>query len=1050
MNLIRTAVTRPIGTLMAFAIVILLGITSLLGLPLDLLPELQFPRLTIVTGYPGAGPEEVENLVTRVLEETVGTAVGAKDLISTSSEGTSRVTVTFPFGTNLDLAAADVRVAIERARRRLPQSASNPIVFKFDPAQSPIVWLGLVSRLPEIGPLQLRQIAEDQLQFRLERVPGVAAVTISGGSRRQVLVEMDPVRAQALAVSERDLRAALAGANLVEPGGQVIEGTRRLGLRVLSQYQTLAQIARTVVTVRDGVPVYVADVARVSEGEEERTSVVRINGQPGVLVQVQRQSGANTVAVSNGILREVREARPSLRGVDLVVLNDTARFIRRALASVRQAILIGGGLAVGVLLFFLRDVRSVLIIGTALPTSVIATFVLMLFSGYSLNLMTLGALAMGIGMLVDASIVVLENIFRHREMGKSGPEAATAGGQEVASPILASTLTTVVVFLPVIFLRGSVITTQLFFQFSVVVVFALLCSLVVALTLIPSLGAHLPGLSSRAQRTVGAGRHGAMLATYRQTLTWALRHRRAVYAASAVVFLLGMASVYLIGRETLPQADEGELFVSLVMPIGTRLEVTEQVLAGFEEVVRETVPEAAYVSVTAGTTAFGGGSHGGFVRVMLADRASRSRSTEAIVADLRPRLRVPGGRVFVRASAGALGILRFGGGADPIEVEIRGFDLRRGMGLAQQVRDLLESIPGVIDATVAREEALPEVVVRIDAERAAAFGVSPAQVASALRTAVEGDVATTLRSAGRETDIVVSQESGQTLTPTQVLSIPIITPSGRRVLLGQVAELARGESPTQIVRRSRQRIITVTAGISGRDFGSVMADVRARLARLPLPEGFSIALGQEYEEQQRAYRQLSLGFLVAVLLVFAVMAVQFEALLAPLLIMGSVPFALSGGLLTLFLTGTTLNIQSLIGLIVLAGVIVNNAILLIDFIITRQRRDGLPLEAAAVDGAAARLRPVLMTTVTTVMGLMPTAIGIGEGAELQVPLARAVIGGLLIGTMVTLVFIPTLYVTVEGYRARRRASRPEEIPASRPAIVAGGENGGNGPSRPRA
>ncbi|HET6946740.1 MAG TPA: efflux RND transporter permease subunit [bacterium] len=414
MNLIRTAVTRPIGTLMAFAIVVLLGITSLLGLPLDLLPELSFPSLSISTEYPGAGPEEVENLVTRVLEETVSTAVGVEDVFSNSSEGSSRVTVTFPFGTDLNAAAADVRVAIERARRRLPEAASTPIVFKFDPSQSPIMQLGLVSGSPEVGPVELRQIAEDQLQFRLERVSGVAAVTVSGGVRRRVLVEMDPVRMQAFALSEREIMTALAGANLVAPGGQVIEGTRRLGLRVLSQYQDLGQIERTVVTVHGGVPVYVSDVARVSQGEEERTSLVRVNGQPGVLVQVQRQSGANTVAVSDRIQREVRDVRPTLRGADLLVLNDGARFIRRALSSVQQAILIGGGLAVGVLFFFLRDWRSVLIIATALPVSVIATFALMFFAGYTLNLMTLGALAMGIGMLVDASIVVLENIYSHR------------------------------------------------------------------------------------------------------------------------------------------------------------------------------------------------------------------------------------------------------------------------------------------------------------------------------------------------------------------------------------------------------------------------------------------------------------------------------------------------------------------------------------------------------------------------------------------------------------------------------------------------------------
>ncbi len=1036
MNLSKVAASRPIGTFIIYGVVVLLGVVSLLSLPIDLLPELSFPRLSISTEYPGAGPEEVENLVTRILEEAVGTAVGVEDVISTSSEGNSRIVVTFPFGTDLDAAASDVRASIERARRRLPDAASAPIVFKFDPSQFPIVQLGLVSRSPEVGQIQLRQLADEQILFRLERIPGVAAATILGGLRRQILVEMDPVRLQALAIPERELVAALGAANLTAPGGQVIEGARQLGLRVLSQSQSLSQIARTVVAVRNGVPVYVGDVARVLEGQEEQTSLVRVNGQSGVLFQIQRQSGANTVAVSDRVQREVRTVGPSLQGAELLVLNDSARFIRRSIGSVQQALMLGGILAVGVLTVFLRDWRSVLIIGTAVPVSVIAAFSLMFFFGYTLNLMTLGALTLGIGMLIDASIVVLENIFRHRERGRTGEDAATAATDEVASAIVASTLTTVVVFLPVMFMRNSVITTQLFFQFSAVVAFALLCSLVVALTLIPTLAARLPRLEG-----ASAGRAASRLhAGYRRVLAWALQHRAAVYGAAALIFAVGMGSQALLGRETIPAADEGELFVSIALPTGTRLEVTDGVLAGLERVIEETVPEAEYVTVTGGSTAFGGGSHRGTLRVRLVGRGERSRTTEAIADDLRRRVQVPGGRVFVRASSGAFGFLRFGG-ADPVEVEIRGFDLRQGILLAQEVRDLLEGIPGITDANVAREEQLPEAVLRIDNERAAAFGLTPPQVAEAIQTAVAGGVATTLRAGGRETDIVVRQQEGRELRPAQVLSIPLITPAGRRVLVGQVAVLARGEAPTQIERRSRQRVIAVSAGISGRDFGSVMDDVRAALAALTVPEGFSLVLGQAYEEQLRAYRQLTWGFVLAVGLVFAVMAVQFEALLEPLLIMGSLPFALSGALLTLFLTGTTLNIQSLIGLIVLAGVVVNNAILLIQFILTLHRREGLTPQAAAIEGAATRLRPVLMTTATTIMGLLPVAIGIGEGAELQVPLARAVVGGLALGTLVTLVFIPTLYVTVEEFRERHATARAAGLALSRPAPVAGGENG---------
>jgi HAE1 family hydrophobic/amphiphilic exporter-1 len=1033
MNIIRLAIARPIGTLMLYAMVLLIGLVSLFSLPIELLPELSFPRLSVRTDLPGAGPEEVENLVTRPLEETVSAAVGARDVTSSSSEGSSSVTITFPSGTDLDAAASDVRAAIERARRRLPASASNPIVFKFDPSQQPIVQLGLVAQGADLGLSELRQIAEDQLQFRLERVPGVAQVNISGGLRRQIQVYLDPVRMQGLGISERDVLAALSGTNLIVPGGQVTEGTRRLGLRVSSQYRNVDQVAQTVVATRNGVPLTVGDIAAVDEREEERTSLVRINGRPGVLIQILRQSGANTVAVADGVVQAAQAV--SLPGAEVIVLGDNARFIRRSISSLEQALMIGGALALGVLALFLRDVRSILIVATAVPLSMIAAFAMMYFFNFTLNLMTLGGLALGIGMMVDGAIVVVENVFRLRERGHSGVAAATGGTEQVASAVIASQLTTVVVFLPVVLMRGSVITTQLFFQFSVVVTFALLCSLVVALTLVPTLAARLPALTHPER-----GWTERLRERYRRVLEWALSHRRAVFATALVVFVLGSGSYVLLGRQTLPTADEGEIFVSLSLPTGTRLDLTTQAMDELERAVRETVPEAEIITATAGTAVFGGsGSHRGFLRIRLAPKGQRARGTEEIAAALRQRLQIAGGRIFVRASEGALSVLRFGT-SDPVEVEVRGFDLQRGLDVAQQIRDMLEGIPGITDASVSREERLPEVVVRIDAQRAAALGVTPAQISAAIRTAVAGDVATTLRSGGRETDIVVRQREGSEIAPAQVLALPVITPGGRQVRLSQVVEMVRADAPTSIFRRSRQRVIAVSAGISGRDYASVMNDVRSRLAGLTLPEGFSVALGTAYEEEQRAYQQLSIGFLMAVLLVYAVMAIQFEALLPPLLIMGSVPFALSGALLTLFLTNTILSIQSVIGLIVLAGVVVNNAIVLITFILA-MRRDGMPLRQAAVAGATARLRPVLMTTLTTAMGLLPIAIGIGEGAELQAPMARAVVGGLTLGTLVTLVLIPTLYVTVEEYRTRRERVIVPDMDLTEPAPVAGGRNG---------
>jgi len=1040
MNLSRLAVARPIGTLIIFSAVVLVGLSALAGLPIDLLPDISFARLTISTSYSGAGPEEVENLVTRVVEEAVSTVAGVRDVLSTSSEGSSRVTVTFPFGTDLDAAANDIRAALERVRRRLPDGVDPPVIFKFDPSQSPIMQLGLVARDAQ-NVAALRQLADEQILFRLERVPGVALADVQGGVRARILVELDQGRMRGLAIAERDVVNALAAANLASPAGQVVEGTRELGLRVLSQYRNLDQIRRTVVTVRGRAPIFVGDVAVVREGTEEERGLVRINGQPGVLLQIQRQPGVNTVAVSNAVLNEVRQLNTALPGATVLVIGDNARFIRRSVASVQQALLVGGGLVIAILFLFLRDPRSVLVIATAIPISVVATFAVMFFFGYSLNLMTLGALALGIGMLVDSSIVVLENIFRHREMGRAGKEAALRGAGEVLPPVIASTLTTVVVFLPILFLRGEVLTTQLFFQFSAVVIFALCASLAVSATLTPVLASFLPALKGGG----GDDRHWtvSLVNAYRGVLRWSLHHRPVVYLVSLLVFAFGLGLYQFLGREVVPQADEGEIFISVDLPVGTQLPLTVESLTALERTARQAAPEIRDVTLTAGSASFGGRTSRGSLRIRLQDKRDRARSTEEVAAELRRRLQVPGGRVSVRPSAGSLAVLRFGQ-ADPIAVEIRGFDLTQGLRLAQQVREILEEIPGVTDASVAREELVPELTVRIDIERAAAFGLTPQQVVNALRVAVGGDVATIFRQGGREQDVVVRLREVDRRTPLDVLSVPITTPGGEQVLLSQVAALERDVAPASIFRKSRERVTTVTAGISGRDFGSVMRDVRERITRLDLPQGVALSYGDEFEEQQRANRQLTFGFLVAVALVYAVMAVQFEALLEPLLIMGAVPFALTGSFLLLFLTKTTLNIQSLTGLIVLVGVVVNNAIVLLTFILTRHREEGLPLHEAVVDAAATRLRPVLMTTLTTVLGLLPVAIGIGEGAELQAPLARSVLGGLAVSTLVTLIFIPTLYVTVEVLRERRRQGRAPQAAALRhPLPVSGAGTSGD-------
>ncbi len=1030
MRLPSLALRRPVGTLVVFAAVVVVGTAAAAGLPIDLLPDVTFPRLTIASDYPGAGPEEVENLVTRVLEEAASTVPGVQDVLSTSSQGTSRVTVVFPYGTDLDAAASDLRAALERVRRRLPEEATTPVVFKFDPSQFPILQIALLNAPPDPpDPVGLRELAEDQVLYRLERTPGVAVAEVVGGVRREIRVQLDPGRLRALGISEQEVSNALRTANLSQPVGQVVEGPKELALRVLSRYTSLEEIRNTPVAVRGGRMVYVRDLATVVRTPGDETGRVRINGQPGVLLVVRRQPGTNTVAVSDGVLREVRRLEQALPHVRFRVVGDNAELIRRSIRSVRDALLVGAALAVVVLVAFLGDPRSVLVVAVAIPVSLVATFALMYVWGYSLNLMTLGALALGVGMLVDNSIVVLENIFRLREEGQPPSYAAARGAEQVAGALAASTLTTVVVFLPVVVIRTGAVTTQMFVQFSYVVVFALLCSLVTSLSLTPLLGSWLPAPAGSKRTWFSPVRDG-----YRSLVEQLVRRRWVVWASCAAAVVVGAASFRLLGSELIPQVDEGEIFAFVQFPQGTSLDAMDRQLQSLEAAVRQAAPEVELLTVASGTAAFGpGGGARASLRMRLVPKSQRTRSTEEVAASLRRVLAVPGGRVGIRTSAGAFNIFRFGAGTDPIAVEVRGFDLREGMRVAERVRAMLEEVPGVTDATIAREEQAPELAVRVDLEKAASLGLTASRIASALETAVGGKSATLFRQGGTEAEVVVRLQEQARRLAQDVLAIPIVTGTGRQVALGQVATLVRDLGPAQIARRGRQRVITVTAGLSGRDFGSAAEEIRERLSRMSLPPGFSVSLSDEYEEQQRANRGLAVGFLLAVLLVYAVMAVQFERLLEPLLIMASVPFALVGAFLMLWATGTTLNVQSLIGLIVLAGVVVNNAIVLMDFILQRHRDEGLPLYEAVVGAASARLRPVLMTTLTTVLALVPAAVGLGEGAELQAPLARSVIGGLTLSTLVTLVLIPTLYVAVEELRQRRRALQP----APRPAVVAG-------------
>jgi HAE1 family hydrophobic/amphiphilic exporter-1 len=1040
MSLTRGAVGRPVLTSILFLTVIALGVISYTRLSIDLMPEISFPTISVVTSYGEVGPLEMEEQVTRPLEESLAAVQGVEEITSTSSEGRSQVRVSFAWGTNLDEATNDIRDRVDRVMSRLPDDIERPQIRKFDVTAFPIVVMGISSAM---NPLDLRRFAEDQVKYRLERIPGVAAADIRGGLTREIHVDLSAARLKALGLSPAQVVDALAEENRNMPAGTYDRGNLEILVRTEGEYRSLDEIRETVVASPGGTPVRVGDLARVVDSWEEVTRIDRIDGKPGLRIAINKQSGANTVGVAEAVRAEVELINRDFPQARITLLVDNSVYIRRSIASIGDALLIGGLLAVLILFFFLRSITSTLIISTAIPVSVVATFGLMHLGGLTLNIITFGGLALGIGMLVDNAIVVLENVYRHRESGADPLEAVLVGSGEVGAAIMASTLTTVVVFLPVVFMRG--VSGVLYQQMALVVTFSLLCSLVVALTLVPVLSArflrhHRPGGSDRTSLLgrIYAGSEGLLCRLedgYGALLARALRRRTLVIAAAAVLLALSVFLVRRIGVELMPSADEGEVQVNLEMAVGTRLELSEAAVKQVEEIVRREVSEAVTVVSEVGGGGFGGGAgHTSQVRVMLTPKKERRRSSQQVADDLRKKIgSLPGVTTRVRAGQG-LFLLRVGSGqADSVSVEVRGYDLAAARGLARKVEEAVRRVAGITDTRISRGEGSPEQVIRVDRARAADLGLSVSRIGGVLETAVGGTGAGAYREGGREHPIRVRLAEEDRGDLADLLDLTVVNDRGRAIPLANVVETRPREGPVRIERKDQERIITISANFTGRDLGSVIADIRRELASVTVPRDFAVLFGGDWEEQQKAFRELMIGFILAVFLVYMVMAGQFESYRDPFIILFSIPMALIGVTVTMILSKTIFSIQAFIGCIILAGIVVNNAIILVDYTNLLRRRDGLPLAEAIRLAGARRLRPILMTTLTTVLGLLPLSLGLGEGGEAQAPMARVVIGGLSSATLVTLFLIPVVYSLFEGFgRKAPGESTPVPVPPEAP------------------
>jgi HAE1 family hydrophobic/amphiphilic exporter-1 len=1000
---------------MVTLIIVVLGAVSLMQLRVDMMPPVEMPRLSVRTEYEGADPEVMERLVTQPVEEIIATVPGVEEMTSMSSEGSSTVRVTFAWGTDIDIAGQDVLSRLEDEINELPEDVTRPQVRKFDIASFPVVILGVASSL---DPVELTELIDKRIRHRFSRIPGVAQVDLWGGYDREVRIAIDHKKLQALQLPLSEVLAAIRNTNVDLPAGEVVKGRYEVRLRAPTEFKSLEDIRTTVVTVRNGAPVTLGDIAKVDDTYERLTRVVRVNGELGLRLGIRKQANANTVEVAERVLAEIEGINQDYPQIEVVPVVNQGNLIERAIANVANSVLYGGGLAILVLLFFLRSVRSTVVISLAIPISIVATFSLVYFGGFTLNLMTLGGLALGVGMMVDSSIVVLENIFRRRdETGEAPVEASVTGAREVTGAIVAGTVTTLVIFVPLLFVGG--VAGLLFRELAYVVGFSLVCSLLVSLSLVPM-------LASRLMRpTEGAGRPrmprwlaraGAAMdrltSAYGRLLQRALARPILTVLLAAGTTLASLLLIPLIGSELLPPSDEGEVRIIGEMEVGSRLDLVDAQTQRIESIIGPVVPETRATVVTVGSSGYrpDGGSRSE-ISLSLVPSDERSRSNAEVAAALRKLLvgKIPGMEVRTQAPQGQFILQRLlGTEHEGLTIEVRGFELPLLEQLAARAAAAVKTVPGVTDVELTRKAGVPQTAFRIDREKVAHHGLTVRQIAETIEVAVAGRRAGEYRPEGYSYRILVQLANALQLSLDEILDLVVNTPTGDAVALRSVVHLEHGSGPVLIDRKDQQRFISVQANVAGRDLGSVAADARERLAQIPRPPSYDIVIAGSFEEQTEAFQQLALSLLLSILLVYMVLACQYESLRDPLVVILSVPAATTGVLLTLWLTGTTLNIQSYIGLIMLGGIVVNNAILLVDQ--TGQlRARGMPVTEAVTEAGRRRLRPILMTTTTTLLGLLPLAFGIGEGAEAQAPLARAVIGGLTASTLITLVLIPVVY-----------------------------------------
>ena len=1088
MSLPAASIRRPVTTIMVYAAVALLGVIAWSRLPQELFPPMTYPQVSVVTRYKDAAPEEIELLVTRPIEDVVGTVAGLRRISSVSKEELSLVIAEFTWGTNMDFAALGVREKLDLIKERLPRGSEDPVVIKYNPFELPALVLNVSGPLP---PYELLELTRRQIKDVLEKVEGVASVGVTGGVERELLVEVDQGRLAATGTSIVGISDALAKANLNYPAGTIKEAFYEYLIRTIGEFKVVSELRDVAVNVEEdeearrdraehqqavqrqreqplrrpsGIHpsprlVLLRDVAVVKDTYKERTSLSRFNGQENIALSVQKQSGANTVQVVTRVRQTLDQIRRSLPpGIAIQVASDQSATIRQSVRGVVEAAGQGAVLAFLVLWIFLRNPWVSLNVTAAIPLSILATLSAMYFAGVSLNIISLGGLALGVGLLVDAGVVVVENIARHRELGASPAQAAVAGTQEVASAILGTVLTTIVVFLPMVFVVG--IVGQLFRDLAFTVTVSNIASLVVSLTLTALLASWIrtrprpPAVAdtagTRYTRVPGTG-HGTgrvmgWLGDRQEAVVrWFLDHRALGVAAVVGLFLVSLVSMGGMNREFLPKVDHGQFVLKAELPPGARLEATDAMVRRIETRLRAH-PAVQDVTVNIGSTKGQGvveqiatlGPHQGQLLVTLVPRARRTVTTaeviRAVQESLDDVLRAGAQLEFV-VEESALKATTLA--AAPIVLEVRGEQLDRLETLADTVAHELRAIPGLYGVRTSLVPSSPETKVRVIKDRAATYHLSVSDIALTAQTAIKGFVATKFKEQGREIDVRVRLRPQDRADLSRVRRLTIRSPLQQTVPLADVAYLAVGTGPTEIQRLDRQRVVLVSGNLLQRTVGEALRDIEAALRRVAVPAGCEVKVTGENQQMQESFRSLQFALGLSLLLVYMIMASTFESLWQPFLIMATIPMSAIGIVAALWVTGTPLSAMVGLGLIILGGIVVDNGIVLIDYVNLLQSQ-GRSAYDAVLEASRTRLRPILMTTATTVLGLLPLALGIGEGVELQGPMAITVMGGLLSSTFLTLVVLPTFYligaeVVAWWFPARLTAPVPLPTPEPPPA-----------------